>query len=121
MSYEVIKVAAKSLPLKERLKLAQYLIQSAITEDETINPEVMEQPSKNTEKQTSKLNDKELLIYAKERLAKSKPAKIHSMKNFISAMFQFQGGIADSKVDEIISSLEKQKVFTINGTKIHYA
>lgn len=38
MSYEVIKIAADKLTYREKMKLAQYLIQAAIKEEETLNP-----------------------------------------------------------------------------------
>lgn len=126
MSYEVIKLAADKLTYREKMKLAQYLIQAAIKEEETINPieRLVEVKAANQIKNTEadkNLNNNDLVAYAKERLAKSKPSKTQSLKNFIGAMFQFQGGIEESKIDEIVKILEKEGFLTINGIKVNYA
>lgn len=126
MSYEVIRLACDKLSHREKMKLAQYLIQAAIKEEETLHPteRVIDTSGgkRNKPQEASKtLSGKELILYAKERLEKSKPAKAQSLKNFISAMFQFQGGIEESKIEDIVKSLEKEGFLSINGTKVNYA
>lgn len=122
MSYEVIKLATDKLTYREKMKLSHYLIQAAIKEEETINPSEREIKVKteNTIEDIKSLNKEDLISYVKERLSKSKPVKIKSLKNFIESMFQFQGGIETSKIDEIIKNLEKENFLTINGTKVNY-
>jgi len=126
MSYEVIKLAADKLTYREKMKLAQYLIQAAIKEEETLNPTERALSNQNTQETMAietkqEPNSQDLVLYAKERLLKSKPGKHQSLKNFIAAMFQFQGGIEDSKIDDIIMSLEKEGFLTISGSKVNYA
>src|SRR5690554_717308 len=126
MSYEVIKIAADKLTYREKMKLAQYLIQAAIKEEETLNPTERLVTSSNGHQskaaETKKdLKGQELISYVKERLAKSKPGKHQSLKNVIGAMFQFQGGIEDSRIDDIVNSLEKEGFLTISGSKVNYA
>lgn len=126
MSYEVIKIAAEKLTYREKMKLAQYLIQAAIKEEENLNPTERLVTSSNIQKNKATetkidLEGHDLLSYAKERLAKSKPGKHQSLKNFIGAMFQFQGGIEDSKIDDIVNGLEKEGFLSISGSKVNYS
>lgn len=126
MSYEVIRLACDKLSYREKMKLAQYLIQAAIKEEETLNPteRVVNAPCPKQNKPqevSNNLSGKELILYVKERLEKSKPAKTQTLKNFISAMFQFQGGIEESKIEDIVRSLERDRFLSINGTKVNYA
>ena len=126
MSYEVIRLASDKLTYREKMKLAQYLIQAAIKEEETIHPtsrsvDVSENKQSKGSESTKELNGQELISYAKERLAKSKPAKMQSLKNFIAAMFQFQGGIEESKIEKIVKGLERDGFLTISGSKVSYA
>lgn len=121
MSYEVIRIAADKLTYREKMKLAQYLIQAAIKEEENINPSKRSLTVLAEEIKDFQNSDKtDLVTYAKERLSKSKPAKTQSLKNFIGAMFQFQGGIEESKIESIVKSLEKEGFLTIDGTKVKY-
>ncbi len=125
MNYEVIRLACDKLSYREKMKLAQYLIQAAIKEEEDFNP--ASRPNKATvetgkqKQHLAKLSSEETVLYVKERLIKSKPSKKQSLANFIKAMFQFQGGIADEDVEEIISKLIKLKIIDIRGNKVHYA
>ena len=122
MSYEVIRLACDKLTYREKMKLAQYLIQAAIKEDETLNPK-----NRSAEQETSRsvhptnLTDQELLKYVKERLSKSKPSKKQALSNFIAAMFQFQGGIDNGNVEKLISKLEKASFLRLEGNKVIYA
>ncbi len=81
------------------------LIQVARKEEEEQYPE--QRINENTSKSDH-------VKYVAERLLKLKPAKRISVLNSISAMFQFQGGIADSDRDDIFSELQKQKIIHIN-------
>jgi len=122
MSYEVIRLACDNLTYREKMKLAQYLIQAAIKEEETLNPQnrSAEQESSRSNQPTN-LTDSDLLEYVKERLAKSKPSKRQTLSNFINAMFQFQGGIESNDVEKLISKLEKSGFLRLEGNKIIYA
>lgn len=126
MSYEVIKLAADKLTFREKMKLAQYLVQAAIKEDEERNPTTrLETKSQtvaegNTKISASRLSSQELVEYAQERLLKSKPGKVQSLTNFLSAMFQFQGGIDEAEIKSLIKALEKKRILTVDGTKVSY-
>jgi hypothetical protein len=122
MSYEVIKLACDNLTYREKMKLAQYLIQAAIKEEETLNPlNRSTEQGQSHNSQSTNLTDSDLLEYVKERLAKSKPSKRQSLSNFISAMFQFQGGIDSEDVEKLISRLEKSGILRLEGNKVIYA
>lgn len=125
MSYDVIRLAADKLTYREKLKLSQYLIQAAIKEEEDLNPTARNISTPKIEKseprsKTETPNDLDVISYVKERLVKSKPSKKQSLINFIAAMFQFQGGIEESKIDTIIRRLEKDGVLTISGARVIY-
>ncbi|MGY0627586.1 MAG: hypothetical protein ACW7DS_17895 [Paraglaciecola chathamensis] len=126
MSYEVIKLAADKLTLREKMKLAQYLVQAAIKEDEERNPTTRPVAKsqlaidRKTKISATGLSQQELVEYAQERLLKSKPGKVQSLTNFLSAMFQFQGGIDEADIEGLIKALEKKRILKVDGTKVSY-
>ena len=128
MNYEVITLACEQLSYREKLKLAQYLIQTARREEEIEHPinrltDVVE--CKESAKQPIKVNTKSTIVnnydYAVERILKLKPTKRSSLLNSINAMFQFQGGISEKEVNEIILRLQKNKKLVLNNNKVSYA
>ena len=122
MSYEVIRIACDKLTYREKMKLAQYLIQAAIKEEETLNPQRRSgQQDSPRASEPINLTETDLLEYVKERLAKSKPSKRQTLLNFISAMFQFQGGINNEDIEKLISKLEKSGFLRLEGNKVIYA
>ena len=122
MSFEVIRLASDKLTYREKMKLAQYLIQAAIKEEETLNPVTrpVAQDKPNSSDQVN-LSGNNLLEYVKERLSKSRPSKKQALSNFISAMFQFQGGIESKDVEKLIIQLEKSGFLQLDGNKVVYA
>ncbi|MEZ8991025.1 hypothetical protein AB4571_01795 [Vibrio breoganii] len=113
MSYEVVKLACENLTQLEKMKLAQYLIQTSV--------QAMEKEKTKTQvKESASPTKAQVISTVQERVLKSKPAKETSMKNFVRAMFQFQGGISEAEVDKIIKDLMRKKVFRIDGAKVIY-
>lgn len=113
MSYEVVKLACENLTQLEKMKLAQYLIQTSVQAMEKEKPKTqVKEPASPTKAQ--------VMSSVQERVLKSRPSKESSMKNFVRAMFQFQGGIPDTEVDNILKDLIRKKVFRIDGSKIIY-
>ena len=113
MTYDEIAGLCQQLGYKDKLRLAQLLIQLARKEEKTQNAQhgIEENP-----KDFSKpLNSAEVVEYVLERLIKLKPTKISSLKNSIAAMFQFQGGISESEQVKIIFQLEKLKYIQIDA------
>jgi hypothetical protein len=105
MSYEEIVKAAEALSYRDKFRLAQLLIQTARKEEEEQYP---------TERSVMGVKDKETIEYVSERLLKSKPSKKPALLNFISAMFQFQGGISEEDKSHIITILQKKKILSIS-------
>lgn len=116
MDYNIALEAVVSLSYRDKLRLAQLLIQLARKEEE-------EQSVKSIPKQVKQSSSKEELLdlnYVKERLLKSKPSKLSSLENFIDAMFQFKGSISESKRNQIIAQLKKAKVLCVENNKVTY-
>ncbi|WHP06296.1 hypothetical protein QLH32_02160 [Acinetobacter corruptisaponis] len=116
MDYNTALEAVVSLSYRDKLRLAQLLIQLARKEEE-------EQSVKSTPKQVKPSSVKEEsldLNYIKERLLKSKPSKLKSLENFIDAMFQFKGSVSESKRNQIIANLKKAKFLRVENNKVTY-
>jgi len=109
MSYEEISKQAEHLNYRDKLRLAQLLIQLARKEEEEQNPE------KRASAVASGPSDPELIQYVAERLHKLRPSKKETLLNSIGAMFQFQGGISDSDKEKILSELLKKGYISITG------
>jgi hypothetical protein len=123
MNYEVVALACEQLSYRDKLRLAQLLIQTARKEEENENQknraERKDVKNNNGAKEVS-LNDIDTIEYVVERLFKLKPTKKKSLTNSIKAMFQFQGGISDSDIDNIISELQKRKHIKLEQNKVSY-
>jgi len=63
---------------------------------------------------------KDLVEYAIPRIQKSHPKKKASLVKFIEAMFQFNGGIEEPKIEQIIEELKKRKMLKDVEGKITY-
>jgi len=63
---------------------------------------------------------KERAEYAIPRIQKSRPKKKASLVKFIEAMFQFNGGIDEPQIEQIIVELKKKKLLTEVERKITY-
>ena len=127
MKYDVIALACEQLDYRDKLRLAQLLIQLARKEEEVENPKKRTQDSNPQNKQVKPKQtdivfaiDKETITYVKERIIKLKPTKMKSLSNSISAMFQFQGGISEQDQQKIIKELQKQKFIKVNNNKVSY-
>jgi hypothetical protein len=113
MTYDEIAGLCEQLGYKDKLRLAQLLIQLARKEEETQNAQ--HRIEENQKDFSKPLNSSEVVEYVWERLIKLKPTKISSLKNSIAAMFQFQGGISESEQVKIIFQLQKLKYIHIDA------
>jgi hypothetical protein len=122
MTYDVIALACEQLSYRDKLRLAQLLIQTARKEEENANPQNRSESNaiKTEKSNEGSLKEADSLEYVVERLLKLKPVKKQSLINSIKAMFQFQGGISDSDTDKIISELQKRKHIKIEQNKVFY-
>ena len=100
MTYQEIESLAKSLSYRNKLHLAQSMLQMARKEEEEQNSS------------TAKFAAEFPNIV--ERIRKSKPGKRKSLTSFIKDMFNFRGGITDEEIDGVIKQLQKQKVIAID-------
>ncbi len=82
MSYEEVSKQAEELNYRDKLRLAQLLIQLARKEEEEQNSE---------KRAVSRSSDPELVGYVAARLRKLRPSKKTTLLNSIGAMFQFRG------------------------------
>ena len=99
MNYEDIAQHARDLGYREKLKLAQLLLQLAVKEEEEQNPE-----KRNSAQATSGKPDG-TVEYVASRLLKLRPSKKEGVLKSIAAMYQFQGGISDADKERIFASL----------------
>lgn len=109
MKYDEILKKCENLNYRDKLHLAQSLIQIVIKEEENDNLE-----------QIDRSNDINSIEYITKRLAKLKPTKIKSLINSIDAMFQFHGGISDDEKEKIVNKLKKINFLKIENNKIVY-
>lgn len=100
MTYQEVESLAKSLSYRDKLHLAQTMLQMARKEEEEQNSS------------TAKFAAEFPNIV--ERIKKSKPAKRKSLSSFIKDMFNFRGGITDEEIDGVVNQLQKQKVIAID-------
>ena len=115
MTYNELSKKAEQLSYRDKLRLAQLLIQLARKEEEEQNPEKRDAAT------VSAPSDPELVHYVADRPKKLRPSKKESVLNSIGAMFQFQGGISDSDKDKLFSELLKKRHITIaENNRVHY-
>ena len=112
MIYDEIAKLAGQLGYRDKLRLAQLLIQFARKEEEEQHPEnrLMRNPSSPPTQET--------IQYVAERIMKLQPKKQSSLLKSIGAMFQYQGGIPEGEKETIISELQRQLYITIYQNSI---
>ncbi len=122
MNYDVIALACEQLSYRDKLRLAQLLIQTARKEEENTNPINRSGPEPVKKVKSTPDSPKEIITieYVIERLLKLRPVKKTSLSNSIKAMFQFQGGISGSDIEKMMSELQKLKYIKIEGNIVRY-
>lgn len=107
--YQDIAKQSEKLSYRNKLRLAQLLIQLARKEEEETYPqERVDTPAR-------KPTDPETIGYIADRILKLRPARKASALNSIGAMFQFQGGISDQDKETIIKELVRRKVLIVDA------
>lgn len=115
MTYDEVSKQAEKLSYRDKLRLAQLLIQLARKEEEEQNPDKRNTASAATP------SDPELVQYVADRVRKLRPSKKDALLNSIGAMFQFQGGISDSDKERLYSELlQKRHITVTENNRIHY-
>lgn len=114
MTYNELSKEIEQLHYRDKLRLAQLLIQLARKEEEDKHPEQRHATSTKAEL------DPALIRYVGDRLRRLRPSKKEALFNSISAMFQFQGGVSDVDKKRIFLELQKARYIDVrqNG-RIH--
>jgi hypothetical protein len=122
VNYDVIALACEQLSYRDKLRLAQLLIQIARQEEENENPQnrAKQEVLENAKTKKEPLKELDTIEYVVGRLLKLKPVKRQSLINSIKSMFQFQGGISDSDINKIIAELQKRKYIKLEQNTVHY-
>ena len=102
MTYEEIAKTTEQLGYRDKLRLAQLLVQLARKEEEEQNPDQREPKAAGP-------SDPELVQYVADRLRKLKPGKRDGVLTSIGAMFQFQGGISVEDKERMFTELLKKR------------
>ena len=108
MTYDEIVKHCEGLEYRDKLRLAQLLLQTGRKEEEIQNPKNRNnikagKPELVSNDATEDINS---IQYVMDRIAKLRPAKKKSLLNSISAMYQFQGAISDKDQEAIVKRLE---------------
>ncbi len=112
MDYDEIAKLIEPLGYRDKLRLAQLLIQLARKEEEVSHPEKRQSPS---------VISQDTIDYVYERLLKLRPTRRLALLNSIGAMYQFQGGISDKDKERIVKELQRQnKVLVEENGRITY-
>ena len=123
MTYDVIALACEKLSYRDKLRLAQLLIQVA-RKEENANPQNRSESEITTKNskiiKTQAFDEIDTIGYGVERLLKLRPSKKKTLANSIKSMFQFQGGISEADIDAIIHELEKRKHIKIEKNSVSY-
>jgi len=107
--YTEIMKHVEKLGYREKLHLAQRLLQMAIKEEETQTPE------------SAGPIDPGMIEFVAERLRKLKPSRKDAVLNSIGAMFQFRGGITEEDKETTFVALIAAKEIVVGETgKVTY-
>lgn len=123
MKYDEIVEHCQGLEYRDKLRLAQLLLQSGRKEEELQNPKNRNnikagKPELINEDPTEDVNS---IQYVMDRIAKLRPAKKKTLLNSIRAMYQFQGAISDKDQEAIVKRLEKADFLKIeNNNRVTY-
>ncbi|MCI5127576.1 MAG: hypothetical protein D3907_03530 [Candidatus Electrothrix sp. AUS3] len=117
MTYEEIVKQCEALKYRDKLRLAQLLIQLARKEEEVQHPQSRVDTDKQQRGKISKNKgvDATPIQYVVERITKLRPGKKKTLLNSIRAMYQFQGGISQNDQERIVTELQKRKILKIEA------
>ena len=115
MNYNEIAKECETLKYRDKLRLAQLLIQLARREEEIENPAKRNQLNQKSQNVSNNEPTKDIgsIQYVMDRITKLQPAKKKSLINSIKAMYQFQGGVSETDLEKIVKDLEKRKFLKV--------
>ncbi len=123
MKYDEIVQCCEELEYRDKLRLAQLLLQLGRKEEELQNPKKRNniKPGKTEAIAEDPTKDINSMQYVMDRLAKLRPSKKKSLLNSIRSMYQFQGGISEKDQEIIIAKLEKSTFLKVeNNNRVIY-
>jgi len=106
MTYDEIAKASENLGYRDKLRLAQLLIQRARKEEEEQHPR---------QRANIDVTSEEVIEYVVARLRKLRPGRKDGVLNSIGAMFQFQGGISDADKEVLLAGLQRSRCLKVDG------
>ena len=109
MDYAEIIKLCETLSYRDKLRLAQHLLQIGRKEEEEVHPD-------NRKAEMALQPDTELITYVADRLQKLKPTKKATVLNAIGAMFQFRGAISDEDKEKMFQQLVKKGHLKVTAT-----
>ncbi|MCI5143817.1 MAG: hypothetical protein D3909_19260 [Candidatus Electrothrix sp. ATG1] len=117
MTYDEIVKQCEALKYRDKLRLAQLLIQLARKEEEVQHPQRRVDVDNQQRKKVSKnkVDDVTSIQYVADRITKLRPGKKKTLLNSIRAMYQFQGGISEKDQERIVTELQKRKILKIEA------
>lgn len=117
MKYDEIVKHCDDLSYRDKLRLAQLLLQVARKEEELQNPKQRNDIKVGNPKALSDepSNDINSIQYVMDRLAKLRPSKKKTLLNSIRAMYQFQGAISEEDQEVIVKKLAEVKFLKIES------
>ena len=111
MDYSAIEVAARDIGYRDKLRLAQLLLQLARREEEELHPT----------RQGPTSSDTSYGAYAAPRILKLRPRTRGALVNAITAMFQFRGGIAENDKESLVAELGRDHGISVDEHgRVHY-
>lgn len=106
MNFDEISAAARQLGYRDKLRLAQLVIQIARREEEQEHPGIGTSG-------TGASPDRNPELIA-ERIRKLRPRTRTALMNSIDAMYQFRGGISENDRDKVVEELDRDYGITID-------
>ncbi|MCI5148757.1 MAG: hypothetical protein D3916_05090 [Candidatus Electrothrix sp. MAN1_4] len=117
MKYEEIAKECEALSYRDKLRLAQLLIQLARKEEEIENPSKRGNLDRKIKSKGLQNDTKDVdsIQYVIDRLAKLRPSKKKTLLNSIQAMYQFQGGVSEEDQEKILKDLVRCKFIKVES------
>ncbi|MCZ0941636.1 MAG: hypothetical protein OXJ53_01105 [Gammaproteobacteria bacterium] len=115
MDYDGVSALAKTLGYRDKLRLAQLLIQLARREEEQEHPEKRGAESAMA---SSEWNPG----FVAERIRKLRPRSRTALLNSIDAMYQFHGGISAEDKERLVKELDRDHGIAISqNNRVSYS
>lgn len=109
MLYQQLTLHIEKLGYRDKLRLAQLLLQLARKEEEESHP------ASRSDAPSARPTDPEMIKYVADRLVKLRPGRRSSLLNAIAAMFQFQGSVSEQDREAIVRELQRLRYLQVDA------